>query len=55
MYRGELGDVVYDFTWTRNRDGPVKMLATYRGYLQVDAAPAYYDVFAQYPHIIEVG
>jgi len=33
----------------------LKMLAGYRGYLQVDAAPAYDDVFAQYPGIIEVG
>ncbi len=55
VYRGELGEVVYDFTWSRNRDGPLKMLANYRGYLQVDAAPAYDDVFAQYPAIIEVG
>lgn len=39
VYRGELGEVVYDFTWSRNRDGPLKMLAEYRGYLQVDAAP----------------
>jgi transposase len=31
------------------------MLAGYRGYLQVDAAPAYDDVFAQYPGIVEVG
>jgi transposase len=54
-YRGELGEVVYDFTWSRNRDGPLKMLADYRGYLQVDAAPAYDDVFAQHPQIIEVG
>jgi len=45
VYRGKLGDVVYDFTWSRNRDGPLKMLAGYRGYLQVDAAPAYDDVF----------
>jgi hypothetical protein len=45
VYRGELGEVVYDFTWSRNRDGPLKMLAHYRGYLQVDAAPAYDDVF----------
>jgi hypothetical protein len=45
VYRGELGEVVYDFTWSRNRDGPLKMLAGYRGYLQVDAAPAYDDVF----------
>jgi transposase len=55
VYRGELGEVVYDFTWARNRDGPLKMLAGYRGYLQVDAAPAYDDVFAQYPGIVEVG
>lgn len=55
VYRGELGDVVYDFTWSRNRDGPLKMLSDYRGYLQVDAAPAYDDVFAQHPEIIEVG
>ena len=55
VYRGELGEVVYDFTWSRNRDGPLKMLAGYRGYLQVDAAPAYDDVFMQYPGIIEVG
>src|SRR5262249_40377025 len=31
------------------------MLAGWQGYLQVDAAPAYDDVFAQYPGIIEVG
>ncbi len=31
------------------------MLAGYCGYLQVDAAPAYDDVFAQYPEIVEVG
>jgi hypothetical protein len=55
VYRGELGEVVYDFTWARNRDGPLQMLANYRGYLQVDAAPAYDDVFAQHPAIIEVG
>jgi transposase len=55
VYRGELGEVVYDFTWSRNRDGPLKMVAGYRGYLQVDAAPAYDDVFAKYPAIIEVG
>jgi transposase len=54
VYRGELGEVVYDFTWSRNRDGPLKMLANYRGCLQVDAAPAYDEVFAQHPEIIEV-
>jgi len=55
VYRGEAGEAVYDFTWSRNRDGPLKMLANYRGYLQADAAPAYDDVFAQHPEIVEVG
>lgn len=52
VYRGEPGDVVYDFTWARNRDGPLKMLADYRGYLQVDAALAYDDVFARHPDCV---
>ncbi len=55
VYRSEGGEVVYDFTWSRNRDGPMKMLSGYRGFLQVDAAPAYDDVFAQHPEIVEVG
>ena len=55
VYRGAGGEVVYDFTWSRNRDGPLRMLANYRGYLQVDAAPAYDELFAQHPEIIEVG
>jgi len=54
VYRGAHGDVVYDFTWQRNRDGPLRMLAGYRGYLQVDAAPAYDEVFLTRP-IVEVG
>jgi hypothetical protein len=41
---------VYDFTWSRNRDGQLKMLTGYRGYLQVDAAPAYNYVFAEWDH-----
>lgn len=55
VYRAEGGEVVYDFTWARNRDGPQRMLADFRGYLQADAAPAYDDVFAQQPAIVEVG
>jgi transposase len=54
-YRGEQDDVVYDFSEKRNRDGPAKMLAGYRGYLQADAAPAYDDIYANNPAIIEVG
>jgi transposase len=33
----------------------ITRLAVYRGYLRVDAAPAYDEVFAQYPGIVEVG
>jgi transposase len=54
VYCGEGGERVYDFSWHRNRDGPLKMLDKYQGYLQADAAPAYDDVYATKP-IIEVG
>jgi len=55
VYRGEHGEVVYDFTWARNRDGPLRRLGAYRGYVQADAAPAYDDVFLRHPELIEVG
>ena len=55
VYRGAGGEVVYDFTWSRNRDGPLRMLAGYRGYLQADAAPAYDELFLRHPEIVEVG
>lgn len=55
VYRGEGSESVYDFTWSRNRDGPMRMLRGYRGYLQADAAPAFDDVFVCYPEILEVG
>lgn len=54
VYRGSRADVVYDFTWQRNRDGPLKVLDTYKGYLQADAAPAFNDVYTLRP-IVEVG
>lgn len=55
VYRAIGGEVVYDFTWARNGEGPERMLAAYRGYLQVDAAPAYDSLFARHPAIVEVG
>lgn len=55
VYRGERGDQVYDFDWHRNKASPSRMLGGYRGYLQVDAAPAYDDIFATQAQIIEVG
>jgi hypothetical protein len=55
VYRDAEGDAVYDFTWSRNREGPLRMLTGYEGYLQADAAPAFDDVFLRYPTIKEVG
>ena len=48
--------VVYDYTPTRERAGPEKFLSTYKGYLQLDAYPAY-DKFFLDPkrELIEVG
>ncbi len=47
---GYLGDadhryVVYDFTEDRTRDGPVRFLAGFRGYLQADAYSAYDGIY----------
>ncbi len=55
VYRSSEAEVVYDFTWVRNRDGPMRMLEHYQGYLQADAAPAFDDVFTRNPKIVEVG
>jgi transposase len=55
VYRAAGGEVVYDFTWSRTRDGPLRMLTGYRGYLQADAAPAYDELFRTHPEIVEVG
>lgn len=48
--------VVYDYTPTRERAGPEKFLGNYRGYLQLDAYPAY-DKFFLEPEraLVEVG
>jgi hypothetical protein len=48
--------VVYDYTPTRERAGPEKFLAEYKGYLQLNAYPAY-DAFFLEPErgLVEVG
>lgn len=48
--------VVYDYTPTRERAGPEKFLVGYKGYLQLDAYPAY-DAFFLEPGrgLVEVG
>ena len=41
VYIGDRDDVVFDFTNSRNRDGPESFLKGYRGYLQADAFSGY--------------
>ena len=45
---------IYDFTWTRCRDGPETFLKKYEGYLQADAFSGYDRLYAG-GKIIEVG
>lgn len=48
--------VVYDYTPTRERAGPEKFLAGYKGYLQLDAYPAYDAFFLERGRgLVEVG
>lgn len=54
VYGGDQGDLVYDFTPSRSRDGPVTFLGDYRGYFQADAYSGYDAVFAT-GRVIEVG
>jgi transposase len=62
VYAGDIAHpyTVYDFTWTRNREGPEAFLRyskedeCYRGYLQADAYPGYNRLYATRP-ILEVG
>ena len=54
-YRSMENDVIYDFTWARNREGPMRMLEGYRGFLQADAAPGYDELFRTRPEIVEVA
>jgi transposase len=46
VYIGDRGDVVYDFTRTRGRDGPLAFLHSYHGFLLADAYSGYDEVFA---------
>lgn len=47
---------VYDFTETRQRDGPQKFLAGYRGYLQADAYGGYDGIYlASSGAVVEVA
>jgi len=54
VYVGERGNVVYDFTASRSRDGPLRMLGDFAGYFQGDAYSGYDELFRT-GKIVEVG
>ena len=54
VYRGLGGEVFFDPTATRSRDGPSAVLADYRGYVQADAYGGYDHLFKG-GTIVEVG
>ncbi len=54
LYRDLAGRCVFDFTESRARDGPARVLADFRGYLQADAYGVY-DAFFVPGGPIEVG
>lgn len=53
-YVGDQDEVVYDFTLTRERDGPERFLGDWRGHLQVDGYAGYDRLFAS-GRVIEVA
>jgi transposase len=53
-YIDDQKDVVFDFTPTRSRDGPINFLGNYSGYVQADAYSGY-DEFFRVSGATEVG
>ena len=54
VYVDDKNNVVFDFTPNRSREGPLKFLGTYSGYVQADAYSGY-DEFFRKSDAIEVG
>jgi transposase len=54
VYVGKEHNVVFDFTPTRSREGPLKFLGKYSGYVQADAYSGY-DEFFRKSDATEVG
>lgn len=54
VYVGDRGDVVFDYTPNRCREGPVRFLDGFQGYLQADAYNGYDAVFSN-PAVVEVA
>ena len=51
---GDHPQVLYDYTPTRCREGPLKFLKDYRGYLQADAYAGYDELYRR-GEVVEVG
>lgn len=54
VYRGHGGQVFFDMTESRSREGPAGILKGFRGFLQADAYPGY-DALFKDGTIVEVG
>ncbi len=54
VYRGLGGQVFFDMTESRSRDGPRAVLAGFRGYMQADAHSVY-NAFYRDGEVVEVG
>jgi len=54
VYRGLGGEVFFDMTESRGREGPSRVLAGFTGYMQADAYPTY-DAFYKDGSVIEVA
>jgi transposase len=54
VYRGLGGQVFFDMTESRGRDGPRSVLADFTGYMQADAYSVY-DIFYKDGSVLEVG
>ncbi len=54
IYLDKLGRHYYDFTESRERDGPIGVFEGYQGYIQADAYPAY-DTLFQSDGVTEVA
>lgn len=53
-YIGDKNDVVFDFTKNRSREGPIRFLGDYNGYVQADAYSGYDELFRK-NKAVEVG
>ena len=55
VYIDDKHNVVFDFTPTRSREGPLKFLGKYSGYVQADAYSGYDEFFRKNKSATEVG